>query len=268
MQKDNKMMMARLKHICLLHHRQCAAVWRAVIATGVVAFAVAVVPGQAHAVKSQSLIMATQVLDVGIATSNPRTILHAIQLTQLAADAPRADTLMLAGRAHYALAWLYFLNDETAAATDEAQAAAGLLNEAATLSDPIPLSVRSWRLMTAELLRKLSATGDPLFSRQAREDLRVLIDEGGTDPLVLSVRAHVAFLRSDTAEDQEETTEALGLFERLRERSPDDRELQAWVIFLRARQDPAQHATAAAALTDMLRTDPAFRLAAFLRGRL
>ncbi len=230
--------------------------------------AVAVMPAGAGAVKSKSLAQAQAILDQAVARDDPSGFMRAAQMARLAIDAPRHETLFLEARALYALAWTYFLNDETVASLAQAQHALGVLNQAVDAAEKPTLAMRSYRVMIVALLRQLGETADIFVNQRAEVDMRTLIEKGGDNPQALYARAFAAFHRSALGKPGDDLDEALTLFERLREQNPGNRTAQAFVIFLNAKADSAPPADAARQLTEMLSADPTFRLAVFLRGHL
>lgn len=237
---------------------------------GILLLALAVVlPVEARAVKSQSLDLAEARLARAIQTNDPHGFMQAVQLARLAMDAPRDKTLFLEARATYALAWMYFLNDEAESSAEQARIAVGVLNQAVDTLETPTRALRAYRVMMAALLQDLDGVADPMVGRVAEDDLRDLVEHGGDDPLVLYARAIVAVHESKFGHRKGRAFDAARtLFARLVMQEPQNRTFQAFAIFLEARSDPGQRSAAARALTDMLRQDPAFKLAVFLRGRL
>jgi hypothetical protein len=229
----------------------------------------AVLPAAARAVKSQSLDYAEAKLAHAIKTNDPHGLMQAVQMARLAVDAPRDRTLFLEARATYALAWVYFLNDETRKSAEQARIAVGVLNRAVDMLEAPTHALQAYRVMMAALLQDLDGVADPMIGQLAEDDLRDLIEHGGDDPLVLYARAMVAVHESRFGQKKGRAIDvALTLFTRLAVQEPQNRTFRAFAIFLKARSDPEQRPAAAKALTDMLRQDPAFRPAVFLRGRL
>jgi len=237
---------------------------------GILLLALAVVlPVEARAVKSQSLERAEAILAQAIKTNDPQGFMRAVQMARLAMDAPRDKTLFLEARATYALAWMYFLNDEAESSAEQARIAVGVLNQAVDTLETPTRALRAYRVMMAALLQDLDGVADPMVGRVAEDDLRDLVEHGGDDPLVLYARAIVAVHESKFGHRKGRAFDAARtLFARLVMQEPQNRTFQAFAIFLEARSDPGQRSAAARALTDMLRQDPAFKLAVFLRGRL
>jgi hypothetical protein len=228
-----------------------------------------VLPVQAGAVKSESLDAAEARLAQAVAANDPRGFMQAVHMARLAIDAPRDKTLFLEARATYALAWMYFLNAEAERSAAQAQVALGVLNQAFDARPADVLALQAYRVMIAALLRANGGVFDPLLQQQAEDDLRMLVESGGDAPLVLYARAIAALHASDLGRKTGSALdEAAALFARLLSREPHNRVFRAFTVFCKAKADDGERPAAAQVLSEMLRVDPGFRLATFLRGRL